>query len=45
MVALYPLMPNKMTVDRDERGQLYYSYQRSNDEAVRSKERRTPRRR
>ena len=33
VVALYPLMPNKMTVDRDERGQLYYSYQRSNDEA------------
>ena len=38
VVALYPLMPNKMTVDRDERGQLYYSYQRSNDEAVCSKE-------
>ncbi len=37
VVALYPLMPNKMTVDRDERGQLYYSYQQSNDEAVRSK--------
>ena len=37
VVALYPLMPNKMTVDRDERGQLYYSYQRSNDEAIRSK--------
>ena len=35
VIALYPLMPNKMTVDRDERGQLYYSYQRSNDEAVR----------
>ncbi len=31
-------MPNKMTVDRDERGQLYYSYQRGNDEAVRSKD-------
>ena len=38
VIALYPLMPNKMTVDRDERGQLYYSYQRSNDEAVRSKD-------
>lgn len=23
VVALYPLMPNKMTVDRDERGQLW----------------------
>ena len=38
VIALYPLMPNKMTVDRDERGQLYYSYQRSNDEAIRSKD-------
>jgi HK97 family phage portal protein len=38
VVALYPLMPNKMTVDRDDRGQLYYTYQRSNDEAVRSKD-------
>jgi len=34
VVALYPLMPNKMAVDRDEHGQLYYSYQRSNDEAI-----------
>ena len=33
VIALYPLMPNKMEVDRDERGQLYYKYQRSNDEA------------
>jgi len=33
VVALYPLMPNKMTVDRDEKGQLYYEYQHSNDEA------------
>ena len=32
VIALYPLMPNKMTVDRDERGQLYYQYQRSTDE-------------
>jgi HK97 family phage portal protein len=38
VIALYPLMPNKMMVDRDERGQLYYSYQRGNDEAVRSKD-------
>ena len=37
-IALYPLMPNKMTVDRDENGKLYYSYQRSNDEALKSKE-------
>jgi len=34
VVALYPLMPNKMAVDRDEHGQLYYTYQRSNDEAA-----------
>ena len=33
MVALYPLMPNKMTVDRDDKGQLYYSYTRSSEEA------------
>ena len=33
VVALYPLMPNKMTVDRDQNGQLYYSYNRSSDEA------------
>lgn len=34
IIALYPLMPNKMTVDRDENGYLFYSYQRSNDEAI-----------
>ena len=34
VIALYPLMPNKMTVDRDEKGQLYYTYQRSNEEAA-----------
>ena len=33
VVALYPLMPNHMRVDRDENGFLYYTYQRSNDEA------------
>ena len=33
VIALYPLMPNKMEVDRDEHGQLYYKYQRSTDEA------------
>ena len=33
VVALYPLMPNKMTVDRDANGQLYYQYTRSNEEA------------
>lgn len=34
VIALYPLMPNKISVDRDEQGQLYYTYQRSNDEAA-----------
>ena len=38
VVALYPLMPNRMTVDRDENGRLYYKYYRGNDEAIRSKE-------
>lgn len=33
VVALYPLMPNKMQVDRDENGELYYIYARSSDEA------------
>ena len=33
VIALYPLMPNKMSVDRDENGQLYYTYLRSNEEA------------
>lgn len=32
VMALYPLMPNKMSVDRDENGQLYYQYLRSIDE-------------
>ena len=35
VVALYPLMPNKMTVERDSNGQLYYSYYRGSDEAIR----------
>ena len=33
IVALYPLMPDRMTVDRDENGQLYYEYQTSSDDA------------
>ena len=33
IIALYPLMANKMQVDRDENGQLYYIYTRSSDEA------------
>src|SRR5699024_2829468 len=38
VVALYPLMPNKMTVDRDTNGQLYYAYNRGSDEAIRDKQ-------
>ncbi len=33
VVALYPLMPNKMQVDRDDSGKLYYSYTRTDGEA------------
>ena len=33
VVALYPLMANKMTVDRDENGTLYYEYQVSKSDA------------
>ena len=33
VLALYPLMANRMTVDRDDKGQLFYQYQHSNDEA------------
>lgn len=33
VVALYPLMPNKMSVNRDSDGRLYYEYTRSSDEA------------
>ena len=33
IVALYPLMPDRMTVDRDENGRLYYEYTMSSDDA------------
>ena len=32
VVALYPLMPNKMNVQRDENGTIYYIYQKSVEE-------------
>ena len=32
IIALYPLMPNRMTVDRDDKGQLYYQYNTSKDD-------------
>ena len=33
VVALYPLMPDRMRVDRDENGQIYYRYQLRADES------------
>ena len=33
VLGLYPLMPNKMSVDRDTDGRLWYTYTRSTDEA------------
>lgn len=32
VVALYPLLPNKMDVSRDNSGRLYYTYTRNSDE-------------
>ena len=32
VLALYPLLPDKMEADRDENGQLYYIYTRNSDE-------------
>ena len=33
VIALYPLMPDKMTVDRDNNGRLFYLYQRGAEDA------------
>jgi len=33
VVALYPLMPDRMNVDRDSQGRLYYRYRRNIDDA------------
>lgn len=33
VVALYPLMPDRMTVDRDSQGRLYYRYRKNSDDA------------
>ena len=33
VIGLYPLMPNRMTVDRDEHGHLYYQYQMQESDA------------
>jgi phage portal protein, HK97 family len=32
VMGLYPLLPNKMSVERDEKGQLYYRYIRNDNE-------------
>ena len=33
VIALYPLMPNRMEVNRDANGMLYYVYQKTSDDA------------
>lgn len=33
VIALYPLMPNRMTVDRNDKGKLYYQYQMQDSDA------------
>ena len=33
VIALYPLMPNRMNVDRDDKGQLYYEYMMTDTDA------------
>lgn len=33
VIALYPLMPDRMVVDRDARGRIYYEYTRSDSDA------------
>lgn len=33
IIALYPLMPDRMTVNRDENGQLYHEYYMNTDDA------------
>ena len=38
VVALYPLMADRMTVDRDEHGRLYYEYQVQTDDGAKLKE-------
>ena len=38
VLALYPLLPDKMEAERDEHGQLYYIYTRNSDENPNFKE-------
>ncbi len=37
VMALYPLMPDRMTVDRDDHGRIYYEYQLTSDDPVKKK--------
>jgi HK97 family phage portal protein len=34
VIALYPLMPDRMKVDRDDHGNIYYEYMKQQDEAA-----------
>ena len=38
VVALYPLMPNRMSVERDDHGRLFYRYTRYDGEAMADKD-------
>ena len=38
VLGLYPLLPNKMDVQRDDKGEIYYVYSRSSDENPNFKE-------
>ena len=38
IIALYPLMPDRMTVNRDEKGKLYYEYLTTTDDVPINKE-------
>ena len=33
VIGLYPLMPDRMKVDRDDHGRIYYEYQKNDSEA------------
>ena len=33
VIALYPLMANRISVDRDDKGHLYYQYQMQDSDA------------
>ncbi len=38
VLALYPLMPDRMTVDRADNGEIFYSYRKDNGEVILNKE-------